>query len=60
MKDNLGITVNLEPMESRAFQRLINDEKHQWAFFGWGADYPDPDNWLPELFGADAGNNHTP
>jgi oligopeptide transport system substrate-binding protein len=30
-----------------------------WAWFGWGADYPDPDNWLPQLFGTGAGNNHT-
>jgi oligopeptide transport system substrate-binding protein len=25
---------------------------------GWGADYPDPDNFLA-LFTADSGNNHT-
>jgi len=30
-----------------------------WAYFGWGADYPDPDDWLPSLFGTGAGNNHT-
>ena len=29
------------------------------AMFGWGADYPDPDNWLPEMFGTGAGNNKT-
>jgi len=29
------------------------------AYFGWGADYPDPDDWLPALFGTGAGNNHT-
>jgi oligopeptide transport system substrate-binding protein len=59
MKINLGITVNLEPMERAAFSQLVNAEKHTWAWFGWGADYPDPDNWLPELFGTGAGNNHT-
>jgi oligopeptide transport system substrate-binding protein len=59
MQDNLGITITLEPMESKAFQQLVNAEQHTWAWFGWGADYPDPDNWLPELFGTDAGNNHT-
>jgi len=59
MKVNLGITVNLEPMERAAFSKMVNAEQHTWAWFGWGADYPDPDNWLPELFGTNAGNNHT-
>jgi len=59
IQDNLGITITLEPMETKAFQELVNAELHNWAWFGWGADYPDPDNWLPELFGTGAGNNHT-
>ncbi len=59
MKVNLGINVSLEPMERKAFTELVNAEQHTWAWFGWGSDYPDPDNWLPELFGTDAGNNHT-
>jgi oligopeptide transport system substrate-binding protein len=59
MKDNLGVDIVLDPMETKSFQQLVNSEGHQWAWFGWGADYPDPDNWLPELFGTDAGNNHT-
>ncbi len=59
MKDNLGIQITLDPLESKAFTQFINSNQHQWAWFGWGADYPDPDNWLPELFGTKAGNNHT-
>jgi len=59
LHDNLGIGLTLEPMESAAFSKMVNSEGETWAFFGWGADYPDPDNWLPELFGTDAGNNHT-
>jgi oligopeptide transport system substrate-binding protein len=59
LKDNLGITLTLEPMESKAFTQMVNGNKHTWAWFGWGADYPDPDNWLPQLFGTGAGNNHT-
>lgn len=59
IKDNLGLTVTPEPMESKAFQEMVNAEKHTWALFGWLADYPDPENWLPELFGTNAGNNHT-
>jgi oligopeptide transport system substrate-binding protein len=59
MKDNLGINIVLDPMESKAFTTFVNSGQHQWAWFGWGADYPDPDNWLPDLFGTGAGNNHT-
>jgi len=59
IKDNLGINLFLDPQESKAFQQYINQEKHMWAWFGWGADYPDPQNWLAELFGTNAGNNHT-
>ena len=59
MKTNLNINITLDGMESSAFQAFVNAEQHQWAWFGWGADYPDPDNWLPEIFGTGAGNNHT-
>jgi oligopeptide transport system substrate-binding protein len=59
VKINLGIDVALEPMERKAFSQAVNAEQYTWAWYGWGADYPDPDNWLPELFGTDAGNNHT-
>ena len=59
LKENLGLGIELEPVESRAFSRLITDEKFQWALLGWVADYPDPDNWLPEIFGSRGGNNHT-
>ncbi len=57
MKDNLGINITLEPMESKAFNLLVNNKQFTWAWYGWGADYPDPDNWLPQLFGTGAGNN---
>ena len=57
MKDNLGIDIVLEPMESKAFSQLVNQKQFMWSWYGWGADYPDPDNWLPELFGSTAGNN---
>jgi oligopeptide transport system substrate-binding protein len=58
-KTNLGIDVGLEPMEPKAFSELVNRKEHQIGWYGWSADYPDPDNWLPELFGTGAGNNKT-
>jgi oligopeptide transport system substrate-binding protein len=58
-KVNLDISVVIEPMERKAFTQAVNAEQYTWAWYGWGADYPDPDNWLPQLFGTGAGNNHT-
>ncbi|MBI4312692.1 MAG: peptide ABC transporter substrate-binding protein [Chloroflexi bacterium] len=59
MKENLGLDIKLDPQESRAFRQFLTENQHQWAFLGWGADYPDPENFLPGLFGTGAGNNHT-
>ncbi|MCL4368191.1 MAG: ABC transporter substrate-binding protein [Actinobacteria bacterium] len=58
-KQNLGVDVTLEPMEPKAYNQFMNKLQHQVGLLGWGADYPDPDNWLPELFGTGAGNNKT-
>ncbi|MDO8673140.1 MAG: ABC transporter substrate-binding protein, partial [Dehalococcoidia bacterium] len=58
LKDNLGVQIKLEPMESKAFSEAVNAGNWQMGFYGWGADYPDPDNFLPELFGTGAGNNN--
>jgi ABC-type transport system substrate-binding protein len=59
MQDNLGVTIILDPMESSAYQSFVNAESHQWAWFGWGADYPDPENFINPNFVTGAGNNHT-
>jgi oligopeptide transport system substrate-binding protein len=57
LKTNLGITITLEPYDSKALSALVNNKQYSWAIYGWGADYPDPDNWLPQLFMTGAGNN---
>jgi oligopeptide transport system substrate-binding protein len=57
LKDNLGIDLILEPMESKAFQAAYNAKQFSMKWGGWIADYPDPENWLPELYGTGAGNN---
>jgi len=59
LKDNLGINLTVELMESKSYSALYNAKKFTWGFTGWGADYPDPDNWLPQLYGTGAGNNKT-
>lgn len=59
IRDHLGIDVRLEPMESAAFSRAVNSGDFHVAFLGWSADYPDPDNWLPDIFGTNGGTNRT-
>lgn len=60
MRKNLGVDIQLDPQESTAYQALVSDKKeYQFAFGGWSADYPDPENWLREIFGTKTGNNDT-
>lgn len=68
LKRHLGVDLDLDPVESKVFQDRIARHDFQLSLLGWGADYPDPDNWLPELWGCKqyeagkctqyAGNNH--
>lgn len=57
LKQNLGITINLESMETKAYQAAYKAKDYDLAFGGWGADYPDPQNWMMPLFGCEASNN---
>jgi len=56
-EENLGVNVKLEPLEPRAFAATIMQGQFMIVPIGWGADYPDPDSWLPQNFGTEGGNN---
>jgi len=57
LKQNLGIDVQLESMESKAYQAAFKDKDYDLAWGGWGADYPDPQNWMTGNFGCQSSNN---
>jgi len=57
LKQNLGINIVLDSMEAKAYQAAYKDKDFDLAFGGWGADYPDPQNWMASLFGCNASNN---
>lgn len=57
LRQNLGIEIVLNPMESKAFQAAFKAKNYEMAFGGWGADYPDPQNWFNTNFGCKGGNN---
>ncbi len=55
---NLGVLVSLDNQEWKVYlKKLQNDPPHVFRL-GWGADYPDPDNFM-KLFTANSGNNNT-
>jgi oligopeptide transport system substrate-binding protein len=58
LKKNLGVDVSTEYVDSRTFGARFTGNQYQVTVQRWNADWPYPDNWLPELFGTGAGNNH--
>lgn len=55
---NLGISVKIEMMEWKAYLSTLKIDPPPLYILGWGADYPDPDNFMT-LFTGTSGNNHT-
>jgi oligopeptide transport system substrate-binding protein len=57
-KRNLNVQVNLDNQEWKVFLKQLKTDPPQIFRLGWGADYPDPDNFMV-LFTTDSGNNRT-
>jgi oligopeptide transport system substrate-binding protein len=55
---NLGVVVKLENLEWKVYLKKLQNDPPNVFRMGWGADYPDPDNFM-KLFTAHSGNNHT-
>jgi oligopeptide transport system substrate-binding protein len=55
-KEHLGISVALESMEWKVFLSQLDTDPPQMFRLGWGADFPDPENFM-NLFIATSGNN---
>ena len=61
-KKNLGITVQLDAMESKAYTAWRSARATQpfnVYFGGWGSDYGDPSNWHNFLFSSQTDFYHT-
>ncbi len=56
---NLGVEVEIEHTEWATFLQDLNQQRYQMFQVGWGADYPDPENFLDILFHGESENNHT-
>lgn len=58
LKKNLGIEVEIQSFDHKTFRAQM--DLHAFPLFEahWGADFPDPDNFL-SIFLANSGNNRT-
>lgn len=54
---NLGVIVGLENQEWKVYLKKLQNDPFPVFRDGWGADYPDPDNFM-KLFTSTSGNNH--
>lgn len=57
-KKNLNIEVQLDNQEWKVFLERLKTDTPALFRLGWGADYPDPDNFM-NLFTTQSGNNNT-
>lgn len=56
-EQNLGVDVELEPLEPHAFAATVMQGQFMIIPVGWGADYPEPDSMLTQNFGSVGGGN---
>ena len=54
----LGINVTLNPLEHGAYINALTAHNFDLAFIQWGADYPDPQDFLSLLFQSNSPNNN--
>ena len=47
---NLGVEVEVRQLEPEQFLYSLIEEKDEMFYWGWGADYPHPQNFLEVLF----------
>lgn len=58
LKRNIHMDIKLDNQEWKVFLKRLKTDTPAIFRLGWGADYPDPDNFMT-LFTADSGNNNT-
>jgi oligopeptide transport system substrate-binding protein len=54
---HLNVVVTVENQEWKVFLKKLQNDPFVVHRAGWGADYPDPDNFM-KLFTSNSGNNH--
>ena len=58
-EQELGIQVEIQQTEWATFLQDVNAKRYQMFSLSWGADYPDPENFLDILFHSESEGNRT-
>jgi ABC-type transport system substrate-binding protein len=58
-EQELGLQVEIQQTEWATFLQDVNDKRYQMFRLAWGADYPDPQNFLDILFHSHSQGNNT-
>ena len=60
-EQNLGVDVQLDPIEPKAFSALTKTQATtpQMFLLGWCQDYPDPQDWYSTVFQSGSTASHT-
>jgi ABC-type oligopeptide transport system substrate-binding subunit len=58
-QDALGVTIELQAIDSSAFLREQRQGNFQMQSDGWAADYPDPESFIGKLFESTSPLNYT-
>ncbi len=58
LKKNLGLEIVIETFDHKTFRAQLDLHAYPLFEHSWGADYPDPDNFL-SIFLSSSGNNRT-
>ncbi len=56
-RTNLGVDIEVDMVDSATFQSRFQKGQYNMTFSSWSADWPYPDNWLPEQFGSTGSMN---
>jgi oligopeptide transport system substrate-binding protein len=61
LKQNLGVNIELDPIESRAFTAAMKQQETtpQMFLLGWCQDYPDPQNWYSTVWHSKSAIQHS-
>ena len=57
LQTNLGVKTELEVLENAVYKSRYQRSDFQMVIGGWSSDYADPEDWIPDLFGVNGGNN---
>lgn len=58
LKKTLGLDVQIQTFDFKTYRKQMESQSHSMFMASWGADYPDPDNFL-SIFTSKSGNNRT-